>query len=128
MIAGRRRKMAATYPPRFAVACAAGGFKGVFVHGVLSALEAAGVRAAAYAAASSTVLPASYAALGQARAGGVAYWLAGLSYRQIPGTGMSALIHASITYAAPTLVPALFGPGAARLIVATSAVTTAAGA
>lgn len=40
-----------------AIASAAGGFKGVFAHGVLSAFEAAGIRAGAYAATSSTVFP-----------------------------------------------------------------------
>ena len=36
---------------RWAVACMAGSFKGIFVHGVLHGLEAAGFRADAYAAA-----------------------------------------------------------------------------
>jgi predicted acylesterase/phospholipase RssA len=48
------------------IASSAGGFKGVFVHGVLSALEAADIRADAYAAASSSVFPSISAAIGMA--------------------------------------------------------------
>lgn len=40
-----------------AIACASGSFKGAFAHGVLSALEANGIFANAYAAASSSVIP-----------------------------------------------------------------------
>ncbi len=57
-----------------AIACSAGGFKGVFVHGVLSALEAGGVHADAYAAASSSVFPSICAAIGQADEVGLRYW------------------------------------------------------
>lgn len=113
---------------KVAVACASGSFKGAFVHGVLSAFEAAGLPVAAYGAASSTVLPAGYAAVGQARAAGVDYWLAGSRARQTVGGGMSALVQGSIRYAQPALVPALFAPGRPRLLVATSAVITAEGA
>jgi len=49
-----------------AIASSAGGFKVVFVHGVLSALEMAGIRADAYAATSSSVFPSISAAIGQA--------------------------------------------------------------
>ena len=65
--------MQSGYPssPSLAIACAAGGFKGVFVHGVLSAFEAAGLRADAYAASSASVASAGFAAIGSANEVGV---------------------------------------------------------
>jgi hypothetical protein len=45
--------------------------KGAFAHGVLTALEEAGTVADAYAASSSSVIPASWAAIGQASKLGV---------------------------------------------------------
>jgi hypothetical protein len=57
-----------------AIACGSGGFKCVFIHGVLSAFEAAGVRGSAYAAASASVAPAGFAAVGEARDIGVEYY------------------------------------------------------
>jgi hypothetical protein len=62
-----------------AIATPVGSFKGAFAHGVLTALEEAGIVADAYAAASSSVIPASWAAIGQASNLGIDYWLAGLS-------------------------------------------------
>ena len=58
--------MQQTTTSNLAIASSAGGFKGVFVHGVLSALEAAGIHAEAYAATSSSVFPSISAAVGQA--------------------------------------------------------------
>src|SRR5260370_14895191 len=57
-----------------AIASSAGGFKVVFVHGVLSALELAGVRADAYAATSSSVVPSISAAIWQGNENGFTYW------------------------------------------------------
>ena len=54
-----------------AVACASGGFKGVFVHGVLSAFERAGFHVDGYAASSASVASASFAVVGRAREIGV---------------------------------------------------------
>ena len=61
--------------PWLAVACASGGFKGVFVHGVLSALEDAGLRAAAYAGSSASAASTAFAAVGLANKIGVEYWV-----------------------------------------------------
>ena len=60
-----------------AIACASGGFKAVFVQGVLSAFEAAEVKADAYAAASASVFATAWAAIGKARESGINYWLEG---------------------------------------------------
>ncbi len=75
-----------------AIACSAGGFKGVFVHGALSALEAAGVHADAYAAASSSVFPSICAAIRQADEVGLRYWRGALQTLGQPGNGMSEVV------------------------------------
>ena len=72
-----------------AIACSAGGFKGVFVHGVLTALEAGSIRAAAYGAASSSVFPTLCAAAGLAGEVGLRYWRGALETSKTPGKGMS---------------------------------------
>ena len=61
-----------------AITCASGSFKGAFAHGVLSALEAGKIRGDAYAAASSSVIPVAWAAIGKTTDLGVDYWFGGL--------------------------------------------------
>ena len=58
---------------RLAIACSAGGYRTVFIQGVLAALEEAGIRAAAYGASSASVTSAALAAGGDARAASLAY-------------------------------------------------------
>ena len=110
---------------RWAVACMAGSFKGVFVHGVLHGLEAAGFRADAYAAASSSTLAAAFAAVGQVRQIDVGIWSDGERIIQQPGTSMSDAVLAGIRDAAPRLRDLLFRPDAAQFGVAVSHVRTA---
>src|SRR6266702_8027509 len=111
-----------------AIACSAGGFKGVFVHGVLSSLEAAGVRANAYAAASSSVFPSICAVIRQAGEVGLRYWRSALGTLEQPGNGMSEVVLASIAESGSTLFSLLFRPDAPRFFIATSAVKTIEGA
>ena len=111
-----------------AIASSAGGFKGVFVHGVLSALETAGIRAAAYAAASSSVFPSLSAAIGQANEIGLKYWRIALHTLEQPGKGMSEAVLQSIAASAHILRNAPFQPGMPRSFIATSAVITPEGA
>jgi len=111
-----------------AIASSAGGFKGVFVHGVLSALEAAGIRAAAYGAASASVFPSLSAAAGQANEIGLKYWRVALHTLEQPGSGMSESVLQSIAASSHILRNAPFKPGMPRCIIATSAVITAEGA
>jgi hypothetical protein len=110
------------------IACAAGGFKGVFAHGVLSALEAAGIRAAAYAATSSSVFPSISAAIGQANEIALKYWRVALHTLEQPGSGMSESVLASIAASGHILRTYPFRPGIPRTIIATSAVITPEGA
>jgi hypothetical protein len=118
----------ATLQEGLAVASAAGGFKGVFAHGVLSALEVAGIRAAAYAAASSSVFPSISAAIGQANDIALKYWRVALHTLEQPGSGMSESVLASIAASGHLLRSYPFQPGMPRTIIATSAVITPEGA
>ncbi len=111
-----------------AIASSAGGFKGVFVHGVLSALETADIRADAYAAASSSVFPSLSAAIGQANEIGLKYWRVALHTLEQPGNGMSEAVLESIAASAHILRNAPFQPGMPRSFIATSAVITTGGA
>lgn len=111
-----------------AIASAAGGFKGVFAHGVLSALEEAGVRAGAYAATSASIFPSISAAIGQSNAIALKYWRVALQTLQEPGKGMSESVLASIAASRHILCSEPFRPGMPRVVIATSAVVTPEGA
>jgi hypothetical protein len=102
----------------FAVACMAGSFKGAFVHGALCGLEERGVRADAYGAASSSVLPAAYAASGRVRQMGMALW------SEMAQDSMSATVLHTIRTVGPGAKAGLFAAGAARFVVAVSRVKT----
>lgn len=107
----------------WAIACMSGGFKGIFVHGVLCGLEQTGLRASAYAAASSSTMPAAYAAAGCLRDLDLAIWAASAS-----GSAMSDVVLRNIATLGPALHRLLFTSEAARFCVAASLVTTAEGA
>jgi hypothetical protein len=107
-----------------AIATPVGSFKGAFTHGVLTALEQAGVRADAYAAASSSVIPASWAALGQAKDLGVNYWLAGWEALQLPNQNMSKVMQRGVRTFSQALRPQLFQADTPHLYIATNAVVT----
>ncbi len=109
-------------PATIAIACATGGFKGAFVSGVLDAFETAGFKAGAYAGASSSVLPAAAAAVGQSVRLGLAHWLRGQQLMAQPKTNMSAMILAGIAQVRDWLIDELFEPGRPRLVVVASAV------
>jgi len=110
---------------RIAIACSTGGFKGVFIHGVLSAFESAGFRAAAYGAASSSVLPAVAAAAGEVNQLGVDFWEEGRRIIAQPGKGMSEMVLAGISQVGPWLRPQLFRPTSSRMLIAANAVDDA---
>jgi hypothetical protein len=105
-----------------AIATAVGSFKGAFAHGVLTALEEAGIVADAYAAASSSVIPASWAAIGQASKLGVDYWLAGLSALAQSQQNMSKVVQRGIRIFSKQLRQYLYQPSSPALYIATNAV------
>ena len=84
-----------------AIACSAGGFKGIFVHGVLSAFEGASIHADAHAAASSSVFPSICAAMGQAQEVGLRYWRSARETLNPPQNGMSEVVLHSIAVSGP---------------------------
>ena len=106
-----------------AIACASGGFKAIFVHGVLSALEEANLRANAYASASASVMPSAWAAIGKARESGMNYWLEGLKILQ-QTKNMSQVCLAGISYFNARGGKQLFASHSSGFYVATSAVVT----
>ncbi len=108
-----------------AIACSSGGFKGAFIHGVLSAFEVAGVRANAYAAASSSVIPCSMAAIGRANDVGASYWQKLAQLLKQDNIGMSQIVLQSIANFAPVICGQLFQTESPELFIATSAVITA---
>jgi hypothetical protein len=105
-----------------AIATPVGSFKGAFAHGVLTALEEAGIVADAYAAASSSVIPTSWAAIGQASNLGVDYWLAGLSALAQPQQNMSKVVQRGIRVFSTQLRQHLYQPQTPTLYIATNAV------
>jgi hypothetical protein len=108
----------------FAVACASGGFKGVFVHGVLSAFEEAGLPVDAYAASSASVASTAFAVVGRASEIGVEYWVRARQVLDRPGQGMSQVVMQCIDSYAPVVRLAAFEPGRPRLLIAASEVVT----
>ena len=107
-----------------AIACSAGGFKGVFVHGVLSAFEEADIYANAYATASSSTFPAICAAMRQSNEIGLRYWRTALHTLHQPSNGMSEVVLQSIADSSHLLHDFLLQPDIARFFIATSAVLT----
>lgn len=105
-----------------AIACASGGFKAIFVHGVLSAFESV-IKADAYAAASASVMPSAFAAIGKAREFGMDYWLEGLRvYNETKN--MSLVCMGGVDYFNDRGGEQLFNPDRPNLYIATSKVTT----
>jgi predicted patatin/cPLA2 family phospholipase len=106
-----------------AIACASGGFKTIFIHGVLSALEEANIKADAYAAASGSVIPSAWAAIGKARESGMKYWLEGLKVHH-QTKSMSQVCLGGISYFNDRFGQKLFTSNPSDFYIATSAVTS----
>ncbi len=102
----------------FGIAVASGTFKGVFGHGVLSTFEAEGILASSYSTVSSSVLSGGFAAIGQANAIGVDYWI------EVAGSNksMSEIVLESIEKYGPILREKLFHPNTPRFLIGTSRV------
>lgn len=93
------------------------------MHGVLAGLEQGGFRADAYAASSSSAVPAAFAAVGEAGAlDGVEYWKAAGERYKAHGNSMSEAILDGLTVICPLLAGKLFAASAARYVVVTSEV------
>lgn len=107
---------------KLAIAIASGTLKGVFGHGVLSALESKGIQADAYGTASSSVLSGGLAAIGQAQTVGVSYWLD--VAKRSESTGMSDVVLYSIDKYGALIKQALFQSQTPAFFIAASQVIT----
>ena len=108
-----------------AIAGSAGGYRTVFIQGVLAALEQAGIRAAAYGASSASVTSAALAAGGAARAASLAYAQESLREKARRGRGMSAVNRTIIHDWAPRVRELLFRADSPRFLIPVSMVITA---
>ena len=108
-----------------AIACASGSFRVSFVNGVLSILEGASFRADAYAAASASVIPAGYAALGRiADLKGADYWKHFITFLEEHNYDASQGVLKGIEVFGPLLRDNLFKEDVPRFLISTSAVVT----
>jgi hypothetical protein len=107
-----------------AIATPVGSFKGAFAHGVLTGLEQCGIQADAYAAASSSVIPATWAALGQSAQLGADYWVAGWEALQLPNQNMSKVMQRGIRSFSRSVKSTLFDATTPTVYIATNAVVT----
>ncbi len=107
-----------------AIVCGSGGFRTVFIQGVLSAFESAGLRADAYAGTSASATVAAYAAIGQSNISGINYWKESIDLKRQPGKGMSDVMFAILRDWGAPLRATLFDPGMPRFFVPASAVIT----
>lgn len=114
-----------------AIVGSSGGMKGVFVQGVLHALEIGGLRADAYAGASASALPAISAAAGLCDFVQIHYWQRVLQLLHQPGQDLSTVMH-TVTRewdaADEPFKRALFRPGSPRLLIPANFVKTKAAA
>lgn len=93
------------------------------MHGVLAGLEQAGFRADAYAASSSSAVPAAFAAIGEIGAlSSIRYWKTACERYKAHGNSMSEAILDGLTVICPLLAEKLFTASAARYVVVTSEV------
>lgn len=107
---------------KIAVAIASGTLKGVFAHGVLSALEEKGVYANTYACSSSSTLSGGLAAVKKSREIGVDYWIN--VAQKSEKLNMSDVVLYSIDHYGKLIKDAIFNNNCAQLLVATSEVIT----
>ena len=111
-----------------AIALMSGSLKGIFVHGVLTAFEKAGMRADAYGTCSASTMPGAYAAIGKMEQFPMSYWT---NYRAIldrEGTSMSNVFLEGNAGSMPLIKEHLFDPKAARMMVSCSYVHNPEGA
>lgn len=106
-----------------AVCCMSGGYKNVFTHGVLRAFEDNGFNANVYAACSSSVLIAAYAAITRMNMLDLSLWKDGYFTSQKEGNQSEAMLQ-SIQRLSPEIKNYLWQPQSSRLLIATSLVKT----
>ena len=108
---------------KVAICCMSGGYKNVFTHGVLKAFEENDFKVEAYAACSSSVLIAAYAAMGKVDALDLSLWKDGYAISQEKGNQSEAMLQ-SIQKLSREIQYNLWQPDSSRLLIATSLVKT----
>lgn len=110
---------------RIGIACSAGTFKGVFIHGVLSSLNEANIMAEIYAASSSSAITTAYAATGELTfLNGPEEWIKLYESYERNNQDVSKTIIDNISHHKDYLLSRLFSGNAKRFGVAVSAVTS----
>jgi predicted patatin/cPLA2 family phospholipase len=110
---------------RIGIACSAGSYKGVFVHGVLAGLNERGFKVDIYAASSSTAAAAAYAAVGDLPSlKGPEHWSRMYAGYLANDYDVSKAVLEAIPEYTERLQGALFSQHATRFAVAVSAVIT----
>lgn len=112
------------YSKELAICCMPGGYRGIFVQGVLNAFETRGIRADAYSACSSSVLIAAYAAFGKVKTLDLSLWKDGYRLSKEDADQSRAMLN-SIQSLAPDIKANLWEAGASRFLIAASRVKTA---
>jgi predicted patatin/cPLA2 family phospholipase len=107
----------------FAITTSSGGFKGVFIHGVLSLFEKENFLAEAYASCSSSALVAASAAIKKINTISISIWNEANEITKIPGNSMSNAQLVGIKKLLPALESELFN-SPRRFLVSTSFVKT----
>ncbi|GHT19988.1 hypothetical protein FACS189429_8060 [Bacteroidia bacterium] len=110
---------------KIAIACSSGGYKTVFIQGVLASFETKGFFADAYAGCSSSAIVSSYAAIERINNLGLSLWTDGLKISNIEGNSQSNAILHSLDLLFPEIEKLLWQPTSHRLLIATSFVKTA---
>lgn len=111
-----------------AIVCGSGGYRTVFIHGVLSAFESAGFRAEAYGGTSASGLIAAAAAIGHCNHIGTDYWQKALALKFTAERGMSDVMLAGIAEWSPLITSHLFQPHIPRYVIPASWVNNEAAA
>jgi len=101
----------------FAIATMSGSLKGVFVHGVLHALEEANFKADAYAGCSSSTVPTTYAAMGEIRSQDLGNWNDSDEILSKPGNSMSNVVLHGIDLYSPRVIEKLKSGNMSRLLI-----------
>ncbi len=108
-----------------AIVTAASSFRGIFIHGVLSAFEKLGFRAEAYAGASSLSIPSAYGAIGKINAlGGIDYWKHRVHGVRENNFEMSKCIKIGIDLNFEDMAGGLFRADSSRLFIGVSEILT----
>jgi hypothetical protein len=104
----------------FAIACMSGSLKGIFIQGVLTAFEEAGIKADAYASSSSSTVPASYAAIGEIRNQNHGSWADSDDILRQPGKSMSDVILSGLEIFSGKVIDRLRSGDISRLMIVCS--------